>query len=218
MTCGGASPHTHALSFQKVRSGPRDACAQRGAPGPHRVVRYPQESLKGQRACAKGPSRGMQGGREARAGQRAGLRGTRAPCGVPMPHHSPVRPAPCTLGEGLPPRHPAHFYSMSLCLHPRENSKKKKKESLRQNLRTGVGALSSTARPSAQLGPPLQQPRPCSARAPAYPPPLRTLLRAVPGPAVGSGHGCAPAEPPECAPWPCLALPSAPDTTRPLLS
>lgn len=125
-------------------------CAGRG-PGSHRggSLPPPRGSLREQKPYSKSPSRSMEGGGEARA---CGSCLGRPPWQVqeaeehpqcPLSsHHSPVQPVPSTFWEGLPPGHLDHFWSMSLCPHPRANSKEKR--NLCQNLRACQGSKHHT--------------------------------------------------------------------------
>lgn len=121
-----------------VRPG-RCLCAKGGVPDPTGGGSSPHS---GKPQGTKGLLRRslMQHGERRRGGQ--GLWNTAV---SPSPHHSPVQPAPSTQRAASRP--PTHFGSMSLCLHPRANSKKKKKVIFRSNLWGCVSALSSTPPP-----------------------------------------------------------------------
>lgn len=140
---GDTSPHTGVLSLQEVQPEPEDASVPREGPqipqgwfSPPHTQGKPQgtKALLKKSLPQHGGRRGGQGmrvlpGQTTVAGpggrEHAGLEGDQEHLQCPLSsHHSPVQPAPSTFWEGLPPGHLDHFWSMSLCPHPKANSKK----------------------------------------------------------------------------------------------
>lgn len=138
---GDTSPHTGVLSLQEVQPEPEDASVPReGPPIPQGWFSPPTHkgSLREQNPHSKSPSRSMEGGEPGHAGpawaDHHGRSRRRRACwvgrGPGTPAVSPeLTPQPCAacslhfLG-GAAPSHLDHFWSMSLCPHPRANSKK----------------------------------------------------------------------------------------------